>query len=296
MTSWVLTIGANFPEHWDIAKEQGLWDMKERRSIRAGDIVYFWLAGSSFVGRVQVSSDLRALSESDERPWLREDPTTYRYRFEFGGVSEPIASPRWGDVQRQTGLWGLNARPSSDDSDVERALRAYFGEPEHPAIVRFHDAGAALDALNDPDRDEREKVEATIALRRGQGAFRRALLNAYRRRCAITGSETVDVLEAAHISPYRGEHTNITENGLLLRSDIHTMFDLLLLTVVVESDEYVVRVSPEVHEQTYQSLDGQPLVSLPDRGARPSVGRLRRHNDECPWLSSTPSNLEHSDR
>lgn len=71
-----------------------------------------------------------------------------------------------------------------------------------------------------------------VAERRGQEPFRKALLNAYDGRCAVTGCDAVDApLEAAHISPYRGPQSNHVTNGLLLRAHIHTLFDVDLVCV-----------------------------------------------------------------
>lgn len=67
--------------------------------------------------------------------------------------------------------------------------------------------------------DARETVARQIKARRGQQAFRDKLLAAYGGRCAITGCPVPDVLEAAHIHPYRGEETNHVVSGLLLRAD-----------------------------------------------------------------------------
>ena len=65
--------------------------------------------------------------------------------------------------------------------------------------------------------------------RRGQAGFRAALLEAYGGRCAVTGFDAVPALEGAHLRPYRGPESNHVTNGLLLRADIHTLFDLGLL-------------------------------------------------------------------
>ena len=65
----------------------------------------------------------------------------------------------------------------------------------------------------------------------GSSGFRAALLDAYRGRCAITGYDAAEALEAAHLRPYRGPESNVVSNGLLLRADIHTLFDLPLLAV-----------------------------------------------------------------
>ena len=70
-----------------------------------------------------------------------------------------------------------------------------------------------------------------IEQRRGQKKFRDALLKAYEQKCAITGCNVEEALEAAHIASYRESRLNHVTNGLLLRSDIHTLFDLGLISI-----------------------------------------------------------------
>ncbi|MBW4559996.1 MAG: HNH endonuclease [Mojavia pulchra JT2-VF2] len=74
----------------------------------------------------------------------------------------------------------------------------------------------------------------------------------------ITGLKLLDVLEAAHISPYRGTDDNHPDNGLLLRADLHTLFDLNLLGINPESLE--VKFHPKVLQTHYQKLDGRKLI------------------------------------
>ncbi len=74
-------------------------------------------------------------------------------------------------------------------------------------------------------------VLSLIRKRQGQPAFRAALLQAYESRCAITEADTIEVLEAAHITPFSEGGPMTTDNGLLLRSDVHTLFDLGLIAV-----------------------------------------------------------------
>jgi hypothetical protein len=74
-------------------------------------------------------------------------------------------------------------------------------------------------------------VQRQIKERRGQRRFRDALRGRYGDLCLVTGSKCLAVLEAAHICPYKGENDNDPTNGLLLRSDIHTLFDLDLLGI-----------------------------------------------------------------
>ncbi len=119
-----------------------------------------------------------------------------------------------------------------------------------------------------------------IRPRLGQGSFRVAVTEAYRRRCAITGESTLLALEAAHIVPYSEEGAHEVPNGLLLRADFHRLFDAGLVSV---TPEMTIRVSPRIREawlngKVYYRMDGQPLAvtpSLPE--LRPDPDRLQWH-------------------
>jgi putative restriction endonuclease len=88
----------------------------------------------------------------------------------------------------------------------------------------------------------------------------------------MTGCALADVLEAAHIWPYRGEADNHPENGLLLRADLHTLFDLDLIAVNPET--LAIEVAPTLMQiETYAGLQGRPLGTAP--GARPALEPLR---------------------
>lgn len=122
---------------------------------------------------------------------------------------------------------------------------------------------------------------ATIHPRLGQGAFRVEVTDAYFRRCAITGEKTLPALEAGHIRPYAKNGPHEIRNGLLLRSDLHNLFDLGYLTVTLD---YKVKVSRRIREEFdngrhYYALDGQPLVVVPDKEiARPAPEHLSWHH------------------
>jgi len=123
--------------------------------------------------------------------------------------------------------------------------------------------------------DSRVRVLASIVRRRGQPAFRGNLLEAYNRRCAITGCEVEAVLEAAHIVPYKGEETNCIENGLLLRADLHTLFDLKL--IVIDGSTMRLLVSNSLDGTSYEKYRGM-FVRIPeDSNHRPSMKALEEH-------------------
>lgn len=129
------------------------------------------------------------------------------------------------------------------------------------------------------DQGEQNRVWASIARRRGQRDFRGSLLDAYAGKCAITGCELREVLEAAHIMPYRGPQTNHIQNGLLLRSDIHTLFDLRLLCI--NPADFSIVLSPQLLNSEYSSLSGKALSLPADAGKRPSLAALQIHRGLC---------------
>jgi hypothetical protein len=122
--------------------------------------------------------------------------------------------------------------------------------------------------------DGRERVAREIAIRRGQAAFRQSLLGLYGGRCAMTGCDVEAVLEAAHIVRYQGPGTNHPSNGLPLRADIHTLFDLGLLAV--DPATFTILVAPILGGTEYQALRGRGLM-LPAGPIQPSRAALQIH-------------------
>jgi putative restriction endonuclease len=119
--------------------------------------------------------------------------------------------------------------------------------------------------------------------RLGQGAFRVLVTDAYERRCAVTGEKTLPVLEAAHIKPYSTNGPHRINNGLLLRSDLHKLFDAGYVTV---TPDLRFEVSPRLRAdwengREYYAHHGQPLRVRPAEVAnRPSREYLAWHNEK----------------
>ena len=124
------------------------------------------------------------------------------------------------------------------------------------------------------EADARKRVMREIVQRQGQPRFRVELIEAYGGRCAVTKCSVLRVLEAAHISPYRGEQTNTVTNGILLRSDIHTLFDLNLLGINPD-DDFKVTFAESVLGGTYDKLNGTKLRLPKDDRLKPSQELLR---------------------
>jgi putative restriction endonuclease len=112
--------------------------------------------------------------------------------------------------------------------------------------------------------DARRRIERSIVARQGAGAFRAAAIAAFGGRCAISGYDVVEGLEAAHVVPYLGEHTNTLGNSLLLRGDLHTLFDRGRITI--DPATLIVHLTPELSATCLADLDGVKLA-LPEPSA-----------------------------
>jgi putative restriction endonuclease len=101
--------------------------------------------------------------------------------------------------------------------------------------------------------------------RLGQGAFRMMTIENFKHKCCITGETTGPVLQAAHINPISNDGKHSIRNGLLLRADLHILYDRGLVGV---DHAYRVRISPRIKDlylngRVYYSHDGERLRSLP---------------------------------
>lgn len=278
MTSWVSIIDSKYPQHWEIAKQHGFWDMTSSQKVSLGDTVYFWQGGGSLVSQCTATSSYFPLIGAEQLPWEDSGEREYKARFTFAVESEePNAKPAWGDLQKQ---WGVLYPPqfrSFDDPAEESVLSQYFNTTPVPNPYRDQERDEEMARLG---LDLRTFDLRSIARRQGQKEFRNKLMRAYGNRCAVTGTSTESVLEAAHISRFLGAHTNRTSNGLLLRADIHTLFDLHRITI---TPDLVVRVDRGL-TAPYLQLDKSPLRVPSGLAECPLATKLAEHNAECDWL------------
>ena len=119
--------------------------------------------------------------------------------------------------------------------------------------------------------------------RLGQGTFRTLVTDAYDRRCAVSGERSLSVLDAAHIRSHESGGPNLAPNGLLLRADIHRLFDDGYVTV---TPEMRFEVSPRLRDdfgngRVYYEFDGHELASIPaQQSDRPNREYLEWHREE----------------
>jgi len=141
----------------------------------------------------------------------------------------------------------------------------------------FHTAGLVV-----AEEQPQYGTEYLTKARLGQGAFRVLVTESYQRRCAVTGERTLPVLEAAHIKPFAKSGPNRVNNGLLLRSDLHILFDRGYMTI---TDSMNVEVSRRIKEEfengrDYYAMHGKSLIILPSNPIElPAHDYITWHNE-----------------
>jgi len=176
--------------------------------------------------------------------------------------------------------WNEYYLPAQRIIDVKR-LRLDIANESKDYEFTFVVEDASEPAIEDniPNDDDTRQAYAR-RVRKGQSRFRKALQNLYGSRCAFTGTSEETVLEACHIISHAETGDNSLDNGLLLRSDIHVLFDEHLMTIA--NDGQHILVHKDVTAPEYARLN------LTAPGLRPStpeshLALIRRHNSELGW-------------
>jgi putative restriction endonuclease len=282
MSGWIITIDGKRPQNWDIAKDHAVWATTKRFPVASGDDVFFWMTGGGgLIAHAIASEDARPVSDVEGVPWPDHAQQNYVSRFDLVQISEPHSAPRqtWTELQGLGEFKGMaNALVIRvpDEQGIERLrdLLLVSASSSIPAAVT-NQVEAERQALNS-DVDAREFMQRSVAVRRGQLRFRAELLKLYNSRCCISGCDAEPALEAAHITPYKGDHTNTPQNGLLLRADLHTLFDLFELTV--DASSHRIQLSNALKNSQYREFDQVRINPPTKRTAAPAPGALRSHN------------------
>lgn len=262
-------------------REEGHRDSDRIKTYSAGQLVSYVNDGD-WEGTIQHKIESEQLKGSTHLLWVQRDGKDIRY-----AALMPIEAflPIW-ILQRDTstrliqeGKLGRRLRNHSqngtsptiwlqDDRGGQAVADALWTFPGvydvakmpvvHLANLGEGDADDSDDVYTPRDEDSRPRIERAIRARRGQQKFRNALCKRYGNRCVMTGCEILDILEAAHIVAYRGENDNDPGNGLLLRADIHTLFDLGLIDIDPTSFKIIVD-SKLQRDPVYGALDGKVL-------------------------------------
>jgi putative restriction endonuclease len=123
-----------------------------------------------------------------------------------------------------------------------------------------------------PTSIEKLKKSRLVTERKGQGNFRAIITTAYSNKCCITSETTPELLEAAHIQPYFDENSNHVKNGLLLRVDLHKLYDNGLLYI---DESFKIHISPEVKSEFYRKLNGTTIRLPENNNLHPSKEALK---------------------
>lgn len=297
MAAWVIPITGKLPKHWKIAQENRFWDMTKSFGIKNGDDVFFWIGApkkgknpdAGFAGWATAVTDETEIGNSSV-PW--SDPESgYRRRFHFRlNSNERKSNPRWTEVTKNlntnVSLQTVRGFPEPHQATYLQSLfKATSDVAPQPAASVAVDI-YPVDELYQVGDDVRTRSQRMINIRRGQGKFRDSLIDRYDARCTVTGSPVLAVLEAAHIDRYFGDHSHHVTNGLLLRAAIHTLFDLLRITV---DENLLIRIDPKLTGTEYEPLDGAPLRLPANQAHHPNMDALRRHRESCTWMPKAPA-------
>jgi putative restriction endonuclease len=211
--------------------------------------------------------------------YRRQKPAgTEDYRIGCILLSQPffLKEADWIPVPRG---WSPNiVQGKTYDLTVEPGLLLFQQMQERlalPAPVHEEIAAAEVPA-------EKYGAPVEILPRLGQGIFRVVIIDAYGRRCAVTGEKVLPVLDAAHIKPYAKDGTHKPDNGILIRSDLHTLFDRGYVTV---TPEYRFEVSKHIREDyenghDYYALHGREIFVPKKTVLQPAGENLAWHNEK----------------
>ena len=147
-------------------------------------------------------------------------------------------------------------------------------QPRSTNYKSVEDLGGGAISISKSLPAETKRALRSIIARRGQIEFRRGLLQAYGGRCAVTGCAEVQVLEAAHIRTFSRRGRYDVRNGIILRSDWHTLFDLGMWAIHPKTHRII--ISADLSDASYTKFEGR-RISLPtDPKCAPSGLELDR--------------------
>jgi HNH endonuclease len=162
-------------------------------------------------------------------------------------------------------------------------LTVRFVYLEGPDPIASYVAGlrpsAAIAPFTLRDSGLAKRVAAARKVRVGQAAFRRLLIDVYGPVCALTGPQLEETLQAAHIQPYVDAESNHLSNGLVLRADMHVLFDLGLVTLTADMH---IRVSTALQGRAplIEALHGTKAKLTSKLGLLPSPEAIGFHARE----------------
>lgn len=134
---------------------------------------------------------------------------------------------------------------------------------------------------NEAEDDNDEKALRLIRKRRNQSKFRRNLIKLYDGKCCLSKCDVATLLEAAHISFHAKSGINESTNGLLLRADLHILFDENLLAISPIS--LIAFLHPKLKNSEYWIYNGIKIADRND-SIKPNFKFLKERWESCKWV------------
>lgn len=273
MPAWVASLDKKVGRsNWDLCVKHALLGTGNTTAggVREGDDVFVWLAPRGLIAWTRALESARPPSDTAQLPW--PEPEKYKLVWSIEVVDDRVDDPvstRWAPLQKAAEIRSsLQFFPRVPPDGVS-VFTQHFVDLQRVSPLE----AAMMSTL--PTHDQRVYRSAVRPLRQGQQAFRAMVDAAYDHRCAITGTTDRAALEAAHIARYLGVASNQTRNGLLLRSDLHALFDEYLLTVLPDG---TVHVAPAVTSPEYRALHGRSITMPAAATDKPGQELLAAHN------------------
>ncbi|MDQ2992925.1 MAG: HNH endonuclease [Candidatus Eremiobacteraeota bacterium] len=152
-------------------------------------------------------------------------------------------------------------------------------DPRAKLMMAALSANATISAFPDMTIHQGVGKPRVIVPRLGQGTFRVLVTDAYGRKCAVTGEKTLPALEAAHIKPFSIVKEHDVRNGLLLRSDLHRLYDQGYVSIQPDLKFRVSRAIRDEFEngRDYYALNGQSVRPPANSAQLPIAEHLEWH-------------------
>jgi hypothetical protein len=267
---------------WGVTKGDNSTGETKWNRMNPGDVALFSRTGRIFSAGV-VAKKIHNPQLARELWRENEDGNTWEFMYFLRDMREvdiPYAKfNKAAGYAPNNVIQGFNVLPAEKSETILDLLSMKVPLNSNEQELEKQKEIAAKEGEFDPssEGEGREKTMAAICRRQGQPEFRNKLIRAYSGRCAVTGWNAVQTLEAAHILQYDGPKTNHPANGLLLRADIHSLFDLGLIAI---DSSLKILLAPALKDTQYAQYEGKQIIEPVETNLKPSLAALKKHRLE----------------
>lgn len=252
---------------WEGPRASSLSDRSPGPQVAIGDVLYLWThEDEAFGSGLGLTGVAKAKSVSKDDGILQiqlGDLALLKHPFGFKLLGEEgWQSTILDRINEDRGprAWAMSRH---EMAEIDNVILANGSRANEALATVEHEHLSPLDRALAEDRDdvitaEKERQTTVVKARPGQQRFRDEALRRHSGRCVVTGFKVLAVLEAAHVIPHTGNLAfEVTENSLILRRDIHALFDAGLIAINPKSARLV--VSTDLKSSAYRKLDGKVI-------------------------------------